>query len=345
MIERKPDATDIEQFVLSLAEQLGITDDRRYWPRWLFHTTDIDNAVSILAGKSLLSRNKAQDDGVLRTDIASGQIIDQTSEVYRSCARLYFRPRTPTQYQNEGFRPRHQQSSLKAHSPVPIVFIFDSLSVLTRSDAKFTNGNASSSGVETGADVEFLRTIPFEWVYHDSAFPDALRGQVVFHRNAEVLIPERLELDGHLLRVFARSPAEMETLTSLVDREAQGLLAKYAPLIMTNTHRSKGLKLFEKVWTFVERVTVAEGTLFIHFNRDTRTPGPFKAELKIFNANDNAVMEIRENPEVQAVGVHRSQLPATCRQSPFIVELWLDDHIAYRNRFLPGDETVISGQA
>ncbi len=270
MIERKPDATEIEQFVLSLAEGLRITDDRRHWPQWLFHTTDIDNAVSILANGNLLSRSKAQLDGVLRTDIASGQIVDQTRDEYRSCARLYFRPRTPTQYQNEGFRPRHQQSSLKAHSPVPIVFIFDSLSVLTRSDAMFTNGNASSGGVQMGSDVDFLRAIPFDLVYHDSAFTVEERRQIVFHRNAEVLIPERLELDRHMLWVFARSPAEMETLTSLLDREAQGLLAKYAPLILTNTHRSKGLKLFEKVWTFVERVTVAEGTLFIHFNRDTR---------------------------------------------------------------------------
>jgi len=228
---------------------------------------------------------------------------------------------------------------------VPIVFIFDSLSVLTRSDAFFTNGNASSGGAERGSDVDFLRAIPFDLVYHDSAFTVEVRDQIVFHRNAEVLIPERLELDGHMVWVFARSPAEMETLRSLLAKEGEGLLAKYTPLILTNTHRSKGLKFFEKVWTFVERVTVAEGTLFIHFNRDTRTRGPFKAELKIFNANDNAVMEIRESHALDAVGVCRVQLPATCSQSTFIVELWLDDHIAYRNRFLPGDETVISGQA
>lgn len=345
MIERKPDATDIEQFVRSLADQLRITDDRKHWPDWLFHTTDIDNAVSILANGNLLSRSKAQLDGVLRTDIASGQIVDRTRDEYRFCARLYFRPRTPTQYQNEGFRPRHQQSSLKAHSPVPIVFMFDSLSVLTRSDAFFTNGNASSGGVERGSDVEFLHTIPFELVYHDAAFREEERRQVVFHRNAEVLIPERLELDCHLLWVFARSPAEMETLRSLLAKEGEGLLAKYSPLIRTNTHRSKGLKFFEKVWTFVERVSVADGTVSIHFNRDTRTPGPFKAELRIMNAIDNGVMAIRANPALKAIETRTTQLHATCRQSPFIVELWLDDHIAYRNRFLPGDETVISGQA
>ncbi|MGO8701673.1 MAG: DarT ssDNA thymidine ADP-ribosyltransferase family protein [Limisphaerales bacterium] len=81
--------------------------------------------------------------------------------------RLYFRPRTPTQHQIEGFRPAGQYGSLGKHMPLPVFFLFDSKDVLTREATRFSKGNLSQNP-EVGEDATFFASIPFEKVYHDS---------------------------------------------------------------------------------------------------------------------------------------------------------------------------------
>ncbi len=75
-------------------------------------------------GESLLSRRQLEKSGKLLTDIAGPEIIESTPDEWKRFVRLYFRPRTPTQYRNEGIRPK---GSLKlgAHCPVPVIFLFD----------------------------------------------------------------------------------------------------------------------------------------------------------------------------------------------------------------------------
>lgn len=138
----KPDAHDIRGFWAGL-QQAKWLGSRQWWPRFLFHFTDVQNAANILQDGCLLSRSTAVSLGHMVTDNASPDIIGQTDPAWAGYVRLYFRPRTPTQYRNEGFRPEGQRE-LGAHCPVPVFFLFDAESVLCRADSLFTPGSGAA---------------------------------------------------------------------------------------------------------------------------------------------------------------------------------------------------------
>ena len=186
---------------------------RERWPRYLFHCTDVLNVVNILTTGMLLGRAQAQRSGSLRVDIAAPDIIDNTGTEWQDYVRLYFRPRTPTQYRNEGFRPA-SRLELEAHCPVPIYLPLDAYEILSRQDSLFTAGNLAA-GAKPMQAIDDLSRMPFELIYHDTRFEPQERSQIVFHRNAEVLIPQRLGL-RNVRRILCRSQAEYETLRNLL---------------------------------------------------------------------------------------------------------------------------------
>ena len=102
----KADADEILEHMEQLRSSLGVDRNRRFWPRWLFRSDHVENAAAILNSGRLLSRAAAEDGDLIRTDSGSQQYVGQLSSPHRNLVRLYFRPRTPTQYANEGIRPR-----------------------------------------------------------------------------------------------------------------------------------------------------------------------------------------------------------------------------------------------
>lgn len=71
---------------------------RQYWPKFAFHFTDITNAVDILKRGLLVSRDYANRQHIMINDNASSDVIAQTKPEIKKFVRLYFRPRTPTQF-------------------------------------------------------------------------------------------------------------------------------------------------------------------------------------------------------------------------------------------------------
>jgi len=129
---------------------------------------------------------------------------------------------------------------------MPVMLIFDAKSLLTNQGARFTNGNAASLHVEIGDTAAFLRTIPFAAIYDDVTFTESQRAEIIFHRNAEVIVPEPLPLRGNLLYVICRSPAEAETVRSLITTSHNADLSWFRDRVYANTQRSPGLKMFFK---------------------------------------------------------------------------------------------------
>ncbi|HWW61943.1 MAG TPA: DarT ssDNA thymidine ADP-ribosyltransferase family protein, partial [Thermoanaerobaculia bacterium] len=209
----KADADEIAAFARGLASKLSLRGQRASWPLHLFRVDDVRAAASILNRGVLYPRSRAERAGLLTHDSAAPGVIEHTPDWCKDCVRLYFRPRTPTEYRSEGFRPR-DQITMRAHRPVPVVFVFDSLPIITAPGTTFTEGNASTKGCRRGEDLAFLNTIPFDKVYHDTWISDDER-DVVFRRCAEVLVANELALT-HVKHVFCRSQAEYETLYSLL---------------------------------------------------------------------------------------------------------------------------------
>lgn len=123
----KDDAERIKQFLQNLSEEEWIKrSERRWWPRFVFHYTDIMNAAKVLNGGVLYSRQEAETRNLLSVSSGSSAVLAGTTAFVRSCVRFYFRPQTPTQFHAEGVRSAKSLSKSPypdAHCPVPVFFL------------------------------------------------------------------------------------------------------------------------------------------------------------------------------------------------------------------------------
>ena len=296
---------------------------RESWPRYLFHCTDVLNVVSILTSGMLLGRTQAQQSDSLRVDIAAPEIIDRTSTEWQDYVRLYFRPRTPTQYRNEGFRPV-SRLELEAHCPVPIYLLFDAYQILSRQDSLFTDGNLAADATPMRT-IDDLSRMPFDLIYHDARFEPQERSQIVFHRNAEVLIPERLGLRD-VRRILCRSQAEYETLRNLLPPRAWDRWADKVGVVPR-------LNLFHGKWSFVEQVELAAERVQFRFNQTTTTPGPFAARVVISVLSTTGSQRYHwRDGEFMANDVLNLSLSKVGNPTDYSISLNLDDHLAFEGR-------------
>ena len=317
----------IRHHIDGLRQATWLDRARRWWPACLFHCTDIANVVSILRQGEIASRNQITSTGHLPMDIASPEVIEGTDPQWLDYARLYFRPRTPTQYNNEGFRPVDQRA-LNSHCPVPVYLVFDALAVLSRTDSCFSDGNLGSPYANVHCDVSFLKQIPFNLVYHDSWLRPAERDQIVHHRNAEVLVPQSMGLES-LRFIGCRSYAEYRTLLHLLP---PGTRSRWVDKLGVRHN----LQLFNRKWTFVERVETSKENIVFRFNRSSHTPGPFDAHVEI----DEAATGKKHHRRKEAYQCNRKlTLPLSSLQDPsdYTARLFLDDHLAYADRYQDDD--------
>ncbi len=218
-------------------------------PCFAYHFTQMDNAVTILRDGEIRSRAEMQRLSTSYHDSASPKVIAKTSAAKLEYVRLYFRPRTPTQWHCEGIRPPAGITTHNAHCPVPVFFLYDLVDLLNEPSTMFSDGNMGSGSTRFSNTAELFDSIPFEHVYHDRALGD--------HRCAEVLVPKALSTQK-LLFVVCRSHAERRTLLHKLPPE---LRLKYDPLVKIG-----GANFFFRHWTFVEGVDGAPGKVTIRLN-------------------------------------------------------------------------------
>ena len=333
MPRQKPDARIIARFLADLKKEAWLGTARRWWPDYVFHFTDIQNAVSILKTGVLLSRTEVEQRRLMSTDNASQEILGATEDEWKDYGRLYFRPRMPTQFRNEGFRPVGQRWQ-GAHCPVPVYFLFDSKSVLSRADSQFTDGNLASGPIvfSDGADLE---QIPFQSVYHDGRFEPQERDSIVFHRHAEVIVPKQMDI-GALRYIVCRSQAEYETLLHLLP---QSTLMRWRRII----RRDNQTRLFFKRWTYVESVELDSSYVVFHLSKAHQRKahqhldrGTFKADVSILDTLSGKSLGNWSDQEFMA----RGSLSLNLSNGPcgdYSVRLWLDRHLAYADRYQEDD--------
>jgi len=243
----------------------------KWWPRYVYHFTDVTNAASIVKTGSILSRNACTRAGMLQNENANMEIIGRTPTASQDFVRLYFRPLTPTQYANEGIRPAHQRQN--AHCPVPVFFAFDAANVLSQDSTYYSDGNMGSGRVTYDNSEEFFGRIPFDLVFHDGRFSQQERDEIVFRRNAEILVPAQLPLSSALSFIVCRSSAERQTLLALLPQAIR-------PLWESKVRIAAGGGFFFRRWSYVEEVVVSGEVINIRFNPATSTPGPFAASFE-----------------------------------------------------------------
>ena len=326
-LRSESDVSVIRQHFDELRKQPWMDRARQWWPACLFHCTDITNVVSILRQGEIVSRNRITAAGQLPMDIASPDVIEGTDSRWPGYVRLYFRPKTPTQYNNEGFRPVGQRA-LNSHCPVPVYLIFDALAVLSRTDSCFSDGNLGSANANVYEDMSFLEQIPFDLVYHDTRFDRSERDQVVYHRNAEVLVPQRMGLES-LRYIGCRSDAEYKTLLHLLP---PGTRSRWVDKLGVTPN----LQLFNRKWTFVDEVDTNTDKIVFRFNRNSFTPGPFDARFEIEITATGMKYQWRD-AAYQCNQLLVVSLANLGNPSDYTARLFLDDQLAYANRY-QGDD-------
>ncbi len=316
--ERKQDHEQIAGKLKELAQKYR-SEGRSWWPNFLFHYTALENVISILESGVLCSRKEAISRNLLTKDSASASVLDSTSDVYKSYARLYFRPKTPTQYSNEGIRPCGTLVH-NAHCPVPVFLLFGSEDVLTRASTKFSNGSlAGHSPGRVGMKASYFEKLPFDQIYHNSRLEMQEKQRLVASRHAEVIVPGQLDLEP-LRFIWCRSEAEKETLVSCLSETQRNQWAN-------KVFHGKKYDLFFSKWSYVDQVELDETGGRLSFNRNTTTPGPFDLEVSVEDHDTGKTLRHRE--EKFMVGPSMS-LKFKSPIPNYTIELRLDGYLAYR---------------
>jgi hypothetical protein len=223
---------------------------RRMWPSRLFHHTPIENAARILSTGQLLSRTDSAADRAL--DVADPAVVNARGRAH-NFGRMYFRPRTPTQFHIEGIRRPEEYYHGVTHCPTIVMMIFDARSVLTTDGVRFSRANMQSPGTRDGDTEEFFRSIDFERVFHEG--PNGGDATITSIRCAEVLTPSPFEVADHIQWIYCRSQAERSYLLDILGRSA----ARWQQKILV----SDDIRVFEKRFTYVDRVAIDENGVLL----------------------------------------------------------------------------------
>jgi hypothetical protein len=190
----------------------------------------VTNAVSILDSGYLYSRANAKQLGLMHNDNASRQVIDMTQTEAISCVRFYFRPLTPTQYYNEGFK--HAQlrydDDENANTPVPIFFLFDLNKLLSIPKVKFSELPQSGHGVQLQEGADSFASLKFDRIYSNGYenFEDNKK-----YRHAEILHPNSMRIDDCLNTILCRNALERVTLLNLLKEKNLFAFRKYQSFV------------------------------------------------------------------------------------------------------------------
>lgn len=244
-----------------IEENCNARTDVPWWPRFAFHYTDVKNAVSILASGRLYSRTDAEKLGVMKNENASRQVIDMTMTAAAAYVRFYFRPLTPTQYHNEGFKhpALRYDDDRNANMPVPVFFAFDLEKLLELPGVQFSEFAQSGYGSQLHSGVDAFASLNFSKIYsnqYDDNWKDTIK-----YRHAEILIPSQFEINTCLNSILCRNNVELLTLRNLLKQENPKQFYRYKDQI--KLCRSN---MFEQNGLFINDCHLYQNTISISFS-------------------------------------------------------------------------------
>lgn len=231
-----------------------------WWPKYAYHFSDAANIVSILSSGLLFSRAQATQRGVMENDNASKQVIDMTDIRTTSFVRFYFRPLTPTQYYNEGFKHAklRYDGDPNANVPVPVFLVFDLEALLRTPNVCFSpQGQAGTRRYEFQGEEAFEK-LPFDKIYSNGPCDDDTRR----YRHAELSCPDLYAIGSSLRMILCRNECEQATLLNLLYDENRAACFQYRSLV-----RIARRDVFQRNGLYVEHVNFNDNTLAFEFAR------------------------------------------------------------------------------
>jgi hypothetical protein len=261
------------------AEKEKLDSSIRWWPYYFYHYTDVHNIVGILRDGIILSRKDAMAGGKMLLDNASASVIDHTDKDTFNYARLYFRPYTPTQFNNEGYKPYGlRRMELNANCAVPVFIVLDSLSVLQMEGVFFVEKGLAGHGHNKTFGKTAFSELEFDKIYHHGWIDKSKQNDIKEYRSSEVIRESGFPITDCLKQIICRSDSERETLLYILRTEAPEAYIKYKKYV---SYRPE-LDCFYNNGIFVREVNMNGGYLCIDFNDPSeRIRGTAEIDVRI----------------------------------------------------------------
>lgn len=274
---------------------------RQWWTYFAFASLDVRDTARLLQA------------GEWQAPYLRGEALHSR---YDKFVRLNFRPRTPDSFNREGHRPSYG-TPISGYTPMPVYLAFDLEGVLLLDEAKFSDGDADKTR-KTYSTAQAFRELPFERIYHDSWFMPDEKEEVLRHREAQILIPERLNLEA-LQGIWLRSPAEYDTLRHLVPPEVWRRWRDKAAV-------RHDLHLFHQRRLYVERVHALSDDLRILFHLPTEDAATsYRLRLTLQNAEHHHALSYEGVPPA----LWTPSLPEWAQRG-YSLQLFIEDDLAYQ---------------
>lgn len=296
----------------------GFHSYRSRWPHYLFHHAPLENALGILEDGYLRSRNDPSNHR--HRDVAAQQVLANRDDAHDK-VRLYFRPRTPTQFHIEGIRKEGECAyGSDAHCPVLVMFIFKAESIFSLPNVSFSDRNMQLDTALQGDDEPFFSSIPFDKVYHVGGI--AGDRSIIEHRCAEVLLGEPLNVTNHLKAILFRSEPERDTFLHFWRERGLGPAPK--------SRVSDALKAFEKKFAFVQSLELSpEGVLFTLNPRGDRQNS--NIEINVSDEQGNEICHFKyENLAAQPPSAARWIARHNFENGRYLVQITIEGHLAFQ---------------
>ncbi len=251
-----------------LREQAArLPQERSWWPHYLYHFTDINNAVGILSTGWIYGRNKAANKKLMASDNASPRVIELTDSSVKECGRLYFRPRTPTQYRNEGYKPKAAQTGgFDASCPVPVFFCLDAAATLSLEGVGFSEKRLAGCHGKLAHSADELARFPFDKIYHDGYYDPAAQADIKEYRHAEAVREGGFPIEKLLRGIVCRSEAERQSLIFLLCKRCPEKLTRYRRIIRTQPE----WRMFFEHGIFIRKCFVGPERMVLELNEPRR---------------------------------------------------------------------------
>ena len=272
----------------------NLPNNRKWWPNFLYHFTDVHNASRILCDGYIWSRQKAEEKKIMANDNASHAVIESTDQDNKCYGRLYFRPLTPTQFHNEGYKPKEVRN-LDASCPVPIFLCLSANAILEFPGTKFAEKGLSGRRHDIKSGVEEFEKLNFRKIYHDGYYTSE-ESDIKEYRHSEVIHENGFPVEPFLKGILCRSEAERETLLFLLGQYSMRLYNTYKSKIIYNPK----LHCFYHNGIYIKRVNVLGNKMRIEFNdpelrklSPTKEPIDLKIQIEIsYRLINGQVLEV-----------------------------------------------------
>lgn len=233
----------------------------KWWSYHAYHYTDIENVIPILTEECLYSRYDAQRLNLMKNDNASRQVINMTKMDVVDSVRFYFRPKTPTQYHNEGYKhpSLRYDGDLHANVPVPVFLVFDLSKVLKQDEVYFSETSQAGGGSRLCNTPEEFAELDFQRIYANGSMENPAEDKR--YRHAEILAKSPFYIDSCLEAIVCRNACEKITLLNLLREKSIKAYVKYQDKI-----KVCGRDLFECNGLYVTDCRYCDGISSISFS-------------------------------------------------------------------------------